>query len=73
VSIEEYQQVEEYFEASLTLASNNKNEEIEILHRFEKIYVELGDIDQAIQIFNEVHDLAKILAIQNLKVSFLQE
>ncbi|MFT4579470.1 MAG: tetratricopeptide (TPR) repeat protein [Nitrospinales bacterium] len=60
-SMKDYQQAEEYFEASLTLARslNKRNEEMEVLHRFGKMYVESGDIDQAIQIFNEGIDLAK--------------
>ncbi len=61
MSMKDYQQAEEYFEASLTLARslNKRNEEMEILHRFGKMYVELVDIDQAIHIFNEGLDLAK--------------
>jgi tetratricopeptide (TPR) repeat protein len=57
----DYRQAEEYIEASLNLASslNKRNEKIEILHRFGKMYIELGDIDQAIHIFNEGLDLAK--------------
>jgi tetratricopeptide (TPR) repeat protein len=60
-TMKDYQQAEEYFEASLTLARslNKRNEEMEILHRFGKMYVESGDIDQAIHIFNEGLDLAK--------------
>ena len=58
--MKDYRQAEEYFEDSLTLALslNKRNEEIEILHRFGKMYIELGDIDQAIDIFNEGLDLA---------------
>ncbi len=61
VSMKDYQQAEEYFEASLILARslNKRNEEMEILHRFGKMYVESGDIDQAIHIFNEGLELAK--------------
>ena len=46
-SMKDYWQAEEYFEASLTLSRSLKkrNEEIEILHRFGKMYIELGDID----------------------------
>jgi tetratricopeptide (TPR) repeat protein len=60
-TMKDYQQAEEYFDASLTLARslNKRNEEMEILHRFGKMYVESGDIDQAIHIFNEGLDLAK--------------
>ena len=45
--MKDYWQAEEYFEASLTLSRSLKkrNEEIEILHRFGKMYIELGDID----------------------------
>ena len=59
--MKDYRQVEEYFEDSLTLAHslNKRNEEIEILHGFGKMYIELGDIDQAIHIFNEGLDVAK--------------
>jgi tetratricopeptide (TPR) repeat protein len=59
-SMKDYRQAEEYLEASLTLALslNKRNEEIEILHRLGKMYIELGDIDQAIHIFNEGIDLA---------------
>ena len=59
--MKDYRQAEEYFEDSLILAHslNKRNEEIEILHGFGKIYIELGDIDQAILIFNEGLDLAK--------------
>ncbi|MBN4078074.1 tetratricopeptide repeat protein, partial [Nitrospina gracilis] len=59
--MKDYQQAEEYFEASLTLARslNKRNEAMEILHRFGKMYVESGDIDQAIHIFNEGLELAK--------------
>ena len=60
-SMKDNRQAKEYFEASLTLARslNKRNEEIEILHGFGKIYIELGDIDQAILIFNEGLDMAK--------------
>jgi tetratricopeptide (TPR) repeat protein len=59
-TMKDFQQAEEYFEASLTLARslNKRNEEMEILHRFGKMYVESGDIDQAILIFNEGLELA---------------
>jgi|TARA_B110000438_G_C15510286_1_gene519585 tetratricopeptide (TPR) repeat protein len=59
-SMKDYRQAEEYFEASLTLARslNKRNEEIKTLLRFGKIYIELGDIDQAIHIFNEGLGLA---------------
>jgi tetratricopeptide (TPR) repeat protein len=59
--MEHYKQAEEYFEATIELARNinKRNEEMEILHRFEKMYVKLGDIDKAIQILNEGLDLAK--------------
>ena len=60
-TMKDYQQAEEYFEASLTLARslNKRNEKMEILHRFGKMYVESGDIDHAIHIFSEGLDLAK--------------
>jgi tetratricopeptide (TPR) repeat protein len=60
-SMKDYQQAEEYFEVSLTLARslNKRNEEMEILHRFGKMYVESGDTDQAIHIFNEGLEIAK--------------
>lgn len=59
--MKDYRQAEEYFEDNLTLAHslNKRNEEIEILHGFGKMYIELGDIDQAIHIFNEGLDVAK--------------
>ena len=58
--MKDYRQAKEYFEDNLTLAHslNKRNEEIEILHGFGKMYIELGDIDQAIDIFNEGLDLA---------------
>jgi tetratricopeptide (TPR) repeat protein len=73
--MKDYRYVEEYFEDSLTLAHslNKRNEEIEILNGFGKMYIELGDIDQAIHIFNEGLDVAKTLAIQNLKVYSLRK
>jgi tetratricopeptide (TPR) repeat protein len=60
-TMKDYLQAEEYFEASLTLVRsfNKRNEEMEILHRFGKMYVESGDIDQASHIFNEGLGLAK--------------
>ena len=59
--MKDYRQAEEYFEDNLTLAYslNKRNEEIEILHGFGKMYIELGDINRAIHIFNEGLDLAK--------------
>ena len=73
--MKDYRQVEEYFEDSLTLAHslNKRNEEIEILHGFGKIYIELEDIDQAIHFLMKVLMWLKPLAIQNLKVYSLRE
>jgi tetratricopeptide (TPR) repeat protein len=72
-SMKDYQQAEEYFEASLTLARsiNKRNEEMEILHRFGKTYVEPGDIDQSIHSFNEGIDLAKTSRNSKFKGIFL--
>jgi len=71
--MKDYQQAEEYFEASLTLARsiNKRNEEMEILHRFGKTYVEPGDIDQSIHSFNEGIDLAKTSRNSKFKGIFL--
>jgi tetratricopeptide (TPR) repeat protein len=59
--MEDYQQAKEYFEATIILVRNinKRNEEMETLHRFGKMYVELGYIDQDIQIFNKGLDLVK--------------
>jgi tetratricopeptide (TPR) repeat protein len=60
-SMKDYRLAGEYFAASLTLARSldTRNEEMKILHRFGKMYVESGDTDQAIQIFDEGLDLAR--------------
>jgi uncharacterized protein HemY len=74
-SMKDYRQTEEYFEASLTLARslNNRNEEIEILHRLGKCTLNYEISTKPSIFLMKVLIWLKPLAIQNLKVSSLRE
>jgi len=71
--VKDFQKAEEYFEASLSLVRglSKRKEEMEILHKLGKMYVESGDTEHAILIFNEGLELAKKVRNPKFEGTFL--